>query len=126
MERIYLYVPPEEYAEVKASGACWDDHSKRWYVDQESVPAALSRWLGDGEDSSLDPEFGITSDEAFVASTQTVCVNCHERIEVITYGETGTDAAGRASEGEWGLWFWGLRGASGDGHAYVLDYEDYH
>jgi len=64
MERIYLYVPPEEYAEVNASGACWDDHSKRWYVHQDGVSAALSRWLGDGDDA----QFGIDSEEAFVAT----------------------------------------------------------
>ncbi len=92
MQRIYLYVPPEEYAEVKASGACWDDHSKRWYVDRDHVSAALSRWMEGDEDSGSEAEFGISSDQAFVASAQTVCVNCHERIEVICiYGETGTD-----------------------------------
>jgi hypothetical protein len=88
MERIYLYVPPEEYAEVKASGACWDDHSKRWYVDQESVSATLSRWLGDGDDA----EFGIESEEAFIAAAQTSCRNCQEKIEVICiHCQSGND-----------------------------------
>src|ERR1700685_2110499 len=92
MQRIYLYVPPEEYAEAKASGACRDEPSKRWYVDHEvSASVALSRWMGEGELGS-EAEFGITSDQAFVASAQTVCVNCHEKIEVICiYGESGTD-----------------------------------
>jgi len=67
MERIYLYVPPEEYAEVKASGACWDDASKRWYVDRDMVSATLSRWLGDGDDAQC----GIESEEAFIAAAQT-------------------------------------------------------
>ena len=79
MERIYLYVPPEEYAEVKASGACWDEHSKRWYVDQDTVSVDLSRWLGDEDDA----EFGIESEDAFIAATQTTCTNCREQIEVI-------------------------------------------
>jgi len=79
MERIYLYVPPEEYAEVKASGACWDEHSKRWYVPQGSVSATLSRWMGDGDEA----EFGIESEEAFIAAAQTSCTNCREKIEVI-------------------------------------------
>jgi uncharacterized protein DUF5710 len=79
MERIYLYVPPEEYAEVKASGGCWDDHSKRWYVPQDGVSAALSRWLGDGDDA----QFGIESEEAFIAAAQVACSNCREKIEVI-------------------------------------------
>ena len=46
MERIYLYVPREEYAEVKASGARWDDHSKRWYVDRAMVSAADANRIG--------------------------------------------------------------------------------
>ncbi len=37
MERIHLYVPPEEYAQVKASGAFWDDESKRWYIGRDMV-----------------------------------------------------------------------------------------
>jgi hypothetical protein len=92
MERIYLYVPPEEYTEVKASGACWDEHSKRWYVPRDQVSATWSRWMGDGEDLGSEAEFGIGSEQAFVATAQTVCVNCHERTEVICiYGESGTD-----------------------------------
>jgi len=92
VNRIYLYVPPEEYAEAKASGACWDDASKRWYTPRDRVSPKLSRWLGDEEDPGDESEFGITSDEAFVASAQTLCVNCHERMEVICiYGESGTD-----------------------------------
>jgi hypothetical protein len=79
MERIYLYVSPEEYAEVKASGACWDDHSKRWYVPQDRVSATLSRWMGGGDDA----EFGFESDEAFIAAAQTSCTSCREKIEVI-------------------------------------------
>ena len=93
MNRIYLYVPPEEYAEVKAAGACWDDASKRWYTPRDQVSANLSRWLGDEENPRSEAEFAITSDEAFVASAQTLCVNCHERMEVICiYGESGVDS----------------------------------
>jgi hypothetical protein len=42
--RIYLFVPPEEYAEVEALDACWDDASKRWYIDGGGASAAYSRW----------------------------------------------------------------------------------
>jgi hypothetical protein len=80
MERIYLYVSPEEYAEVKASGACWDDQSKSWYIDKQAEPAAFARWLGDEEGGG---EFGITSEAAFVARAPAICSKCHERIEVI-------------------------------------------
>jgi len=79
MERIYLYVPPEEYAEVKASGACWDEHSKRWYVTQDKASATLSRWMGEGDEA----EFGFESEEAFIAAAQVSCSNCREKIEVI-------------------------------------------
>ena len=88
MERIYLFVPPEEYAEAQASGARWDDVSKRWYIDGDGASAAYSRWLGDEE----EPGFGIASEEAFVASAQTSCVRCRESIEVICiYCESGAD-----------------------------------
>jgi Domain of unknown function (DUF5710) len=90
MERIFLYVPPEEYAEVKASGACWDDDSKRWYIRSDMGPASFSRWLGDEEGEA---EFGITSDEAFVAAAHASCSRCHETIEVICiYCASGSDS----------------------------------
>ena len=90
MERIFLYVQPEEYAEVKASGACWDDASKRWYIPDEMAPASFSQWLGDEEGEA---EYGITSDDAFVAAAQSACSSCHEQIEVICiFCESGTDS----------------------------------
>jgi Domain of unknown function (DUF5710) len=90
MERIFLYVPPEEYAEVKSSGACWDDASKRWYIPGEMASENFSQWLGDGEGEA---DFGITSDHAYVATAQTACAKCHEPIEVICiYCESGTDS----------------------------------
>jgi Domain of unknown function (DUF5710) len=89
MDRIYLYVAPEEYAEVKAAGGCWDEQSKRWYIRSDKATAEFSRWLGDDEGEA---EFGITSDEALVASAQTLCSECHESIEVICiYCESGMD-----------------------------------
>ena len=88
VERIYLYVPPEEYAEVKASGACWDEYSKRWYVPQDRESAAWSRWMGEAEEG----EFGIESEEAFVAAALTGCSNCGEEIEVVcVYCASGID-----------------------------------
>lgn len=90
MDRIYLYVPPEEYAEVKASGACWDNDSKRWYIAGDTAPAAFSRWVGDEKGEA---QFSITSDEAFVASAQVSCLKCHEPIEVICiHCKSGVDS----------------------------------
>src|SRR5260370_11075187 len=90
MQRIFLYVPPEEYAEVKASGACWDDGSKRWYIQSDTAPASFSQWLGDEE---VEAEFSFTSDDAFVACAQASCSRCHEKHEVICiYCESGTDS----------------------------------
>jgi hypothetical protein len=43
MDRIYLFVSPEEYPEVKASGACWDESSKSWYIGEGMEPARFSR-----------------------------------------------------------------------------------
>jgi hypothetical protein len=72
--------------------ASWDDASRRWYTPKDRLSAELSRWIGGDEDAGSEAEFGITCDQAFVASAQTMCVKCHERIEVICiYGETGTD-----------------------------------
>jgi hypothetical protein len=94
MERTYLYVPPEEYAEVKASGACWDDASKRWYTGEDPLPPTLLRWRGDdaaGENEAA--EFTVTSDEGFVAAAHVVCLTCQEMIEVICiYCENGFEA----------------------------------
>ncbi len=89
MDRIYLHVSPEEYAEVKASGACWDDESKSWYIARDDAPTAFSRWL---EDETDEGQYGITSDEALVASAQVSCPKCREDIEVICiYCESGED-----------------------------------
>lgn len=89
MQRIYLYVPPKEYAEVNAAGACWDGSSKRWYIGSDVAPATFARWLGR---QAGDEDFGILSEEALVAAAQTSCLQCGERIEVICiYCESGTD-----------------------------------
>lgn len=89
-DRIYLYVPPEEYAGVAACGASWDDDAKSWYVPDRLSPAAFSRWLGD--EGADDFEFGVWSDEAFVASVSTECVQCRREITVIClYCESGLD-----------------------------------
>jgi len=43
------------------------------------LPIRTAAWLGDGDDA----EFGIESEEAFIAATQTSCTNCREQIEVV-------------------------------------------
>jgi hypothetical protein len=89
MDRIYLSVSPEEYPEVKASGACWDDASKSWYIGEGMEPAMFSRWLGEEQD---DAPFGIVSEEAFVASARSSCVRCGHDIEVVCiYCKSGVD-----------------------------------
>jgi hypothetical protein len=90
MDRIYLYVPPEEYPEVKALGASWDEKSKCWYISTDTEPAKFSPWLPDDEDEG---ELNITSDEAYVVSAQVSCRKCQSNIEVIcVYCEDGTDS----------------------------------
>jgi hypothetical protein len=78
MNRTYLYVPPEERAEVEALGAHWDSDAKCWYVYGE-IPSTLSRWshMSDHE------EFNIISSDACVASTTLLCPLCGEQTEVI-------------------------------------------
>ena len=89
MDRTYLFVSPEEYPEVKASGACWDDASKSWYIGEGMEPARFSRWLGEEEGEA---PFGIVSEEAFVAAARSSCVRCSHDIEVVCiYCTSGVD-----------------------------------
>jgi hypothetical protein len=89
MDRTYLYVAPQEYPEVKASGALWDEQSKRWYLPDGMAPRQLSKWLDEPDEA----EFGISCDQAHVASAQLACIQCERPIEVITiYCESGVDA----------------------------------
>jgi hypothetical protein len=82
-DRIYLYVPPEDYPAAQAAGATWDELSKRWYIVDgavvEGAVASWSRWLSEDQ----GPEFGLTSDEAFVASALVPCAECQRVMEVI-------------------------------------------
>jgi hypothetical protein len=88
-DRIYLYVSPDEYPRVEAAGARWDGESKRWYIPDGAMTPEFVRWSG--EDIG-EPEFGIVSEEAFVASAQVSCVECHQLTDVICiYCESGTD-----------------------------------
>jgi hypothetical protein len=85
--RTYLYVAPEEKAEVEALGAHWDDKSKCWYIGSDENAARFSKWLPDG---TADEEFTITSERAYVASTSVSCQKCHAKIEAICiYCESG-------------------------------------
>ncbi len=89
MDRRYLCVSPEEYAEVRAAGASWDQAKKSWYIAAEESPLAYARWLAGDEEIG---EFTLTSEEAFVASAPVSCGECGERIEVIClYCVTGLD-----------------------------------
>jgi hypothetical protein len=90
MERTYLYVSPEDYAEIRLAGAHWDDASKSWYIAWDMAPAAFSRWLGKDEDAA---SFGLSSDDAYVACAPVACARCHQEIEVIClYCHSGVDA----------------------------------
>lgn len=78
MHRTYLFVPPEQNAEVETLGAKWDSNRKSWYVDGEPS-SSLARW------SSLleDDEFSIVSNDASVASARTACSHCGQETQVI-------------------------------------------
>jgi hypothetical protein len=80
VQRTYLFVPPEEKAEVQALGASWDADSKRWYIDSREPISKYTRWLPEAEH---DDEFTITSSEAYVAATTAPCQRCRSAIEVI-------------------------------------------
>jgi hypothetical protein len=78
MHRTYLFVPPEERAEVEALGAQWDSANKCWYVDG-APSSSLARWSSRTEED----EYGIISDDAYVASTRIPCPHCGQETEVI-------------------------------------------
>jgi hypothetical protein len=87
MDRAYLYVEPEEYAEVQALGAHWDSERKCWYINSDEEAARLSKWLTVDEEDG----FTITSSHAYVASANVSCPECHSTIEVICiHCESGT------------------------------------
>ncbi len=79
MDRTYLFVPPEENAEVKLLGAHWDGISKRWYIGPDEVPGKFSKWLAVEEDG----EFNIVSSDAYVATASAPCQRCRASMEVI-------------------------------------------
>lgn len=82
MDCIYLFVPPEEKAEVQALGAQWDADSKRWYIGADEAHAKFARWLPGGA-TEEDEEFTLESSEAFVASAAVSCRACGASVEVI-------------------------------------------
>ena len=88
MDRTYLFVPPEEYAEMQPLGAHWDGISKRWYIGPDATPARFSKWLLSAED---EEEFNITSSLAHVAAATIPCQRCRAGTEVICiYCESGS------------------------------------
>ena len=92
MERTYLFVPPEEKADVEALGAQWDGLSKRWYICPDHAPAKFARWLASAGENDED-ELSIISNQAAVAATQTPCQRCGASIEVVClYCESGTSS----------------------------------
>jgi Domain of unknown function (DUF5710) len=80
MDRTYLFVPPEEKAEVELLGAHWDGISKRWYIGPDETPARFSKWLLSAAD---DEEFNIVSSQAYVAAATAPCQHCRASMEVI-------------------------------------------
>jgi hypothetical protein len=93
MDRTYLFVPPEEKAQVQSLGAQWDTASKRWYIGPDETPAKFARWLPSSEEDEEGEELDIISSEAFVAVTIIPCRQCRADIEVICiHCATGTVA----------------------------------
>lgn len=88
VDRIYLYVPPEESAEVQSAGGHWDERLKCWYLEPGDDPARFARWLGTDHEFE---ELSIVSEQAHVAAATVPCCRCHRPIEVICiYCESGT------------------------------------
>lgn len=88
MARTYLYVPPEESAEVARAGGHWDERLKCWYLEPGDDPGPFARWLGTDHEPG---ELSIVSEQAHVAAATVPCSRCHRPIQVICiYCESGT------------------------------------
>jgi hypothetical protein len=83
--RTYLFVPPDEKAEVAALGASWDAAAKCWYIAGSEAPGKFSRWLYEGAESDeADAEgYAIVSHEACVVAATVCCQHCSADTEVI-------------------------------------------
>ena len=87
MDRIYLLVPPEEYAEAENAGASWDEESKRWYVD-EAASHRVPQWLAPDDAD----RFNLFSSALYVARAELNCHDCGSPMEVIClYCRSATD-----------------------------------
>jgi hypothetical protein len=82
VDRAYLYVPPEERAEVERLGAQWDSTAKCWYISSDAERRPFAQWLPDALDGE-DEEFTVVSANAYVASARIACRSCSSEIEVI-------------------------------------------
>ncbi|HEX4025853.1 MAG TPA: DUF5710 domain-containing protein [Steroidobacteraceae bacterium] len=104
MDRVDLYVSPEEYAEVRALGACWDQSAACWYLNAAMDPRRFERWLpdsagagagasvsGEGDGDAEREAFTIRSDQAYVVCTASTCCSCRRGIDVLAiYCRRGT------------------------------------
>jgi hypothetical protein len=93
MDRIYLFVPPEEKAQVQSLGAQWDTASKRWYISADETSPKFARWLPTSEEDEEGEVLDIISSDAFIVATTIPCHRCRADIEVICiHCATGTVA----------------------------------
>lgn len=92
MSRIDLFVAPEDYPQVRALGACWDQRSKCWYIDAAKPDNRFAAWLPEAAALELpDEQFLIESAEAFVACASTPCWRCRQSMQVVClYCRRGT------------------------------------
>ncbi len=86
--RTYLYVPPEEKAEVQGLGARWDTDAKCWYIESDEAPGQFSRWLLDTSETDAEAAdaadgYTVISSEACVVAAIVPCQHCGADTEVI-------------------------------------------
>ena len=83
--REYLYVPFEEYRQLKTRGAHWDSKRKAWYLKPAQERAQFKRWLGEASATNSDKEnsYAIESSTAQVLIAKTQCWKCAAEIPVI-------------------------------------------
>src|SRR6185312_4326436 len=95
MNRMHLFVAPEDYPQVRALGACWDQQAKCWYIDAAMSRERFGAWLPDAEaQGGPGTDFFIESPEAYIARAATACRRCRRSIEVVClYCRRGTVGA---------------------------------
>ena len=85
MERVYLNVPYAEKDRAKSLGARWDAQAKCWYIGAHIDRSLFKVWLPEATERAAKgrTEYSIVSEDAYVATTISICWKCSDPTDVI-------------------------------------------